>query len=57
MQLNDVPVSDEMIRTDLLAVEHVGTPHTGKFQASGNVFVYYTVKGLFASAGLPGVLV
>jgi hypothetical protein len=39
MQLHKVAVNDEMVRTNLLTVEDLGTPHARELQVSGNVFV------------------
>jgi len=38
MQLNKIAIRDEMLWTDLLTVEYLGTLHACKLQAPGNVF-------------------
>ena len=40
MQFDKVAVRDEMVRTDLLAVDYLGTPHARKFKVSSNVLVH-----------------
>jgi hypothetical protein len=55
MQLYKVTVGDEMVRTNLLTVEDLGTPHARKLKVPGNPRC--TVNGLSLSADLPGVFV
>ncbi len=40
MQLNKIAMGNEMVWTDLMTVEYLGTPHACKLQISRNVFVH-----------------
>ena len=51
MQLHEVAIGNDVLRSDLLPVEHLRAPGAGELQASR------TVNGFSFSAGLPGVLV